>query len=159
MSHGEAEVFGSCSTGISRWSDTANVACADDDRPAYIKDAETAHVAAEYVRCILRKFPAMKSELRDLLWRIDAGEGVRIDSLDDADTLRGIRGLMGSLNLHRSKTVRSHLSCDGAPSSTKQLESQAVCHHTRSDFCVVTGHVLFENRAGQDPAKDWCGVQ
>lgn len=98
-----------------------------------MKDAETAHIAADYVRCILRKFPAMKSELRDLLWRIDAGEGVRIDSLDDPDTLRGIRGLMGSLNLQRSKTVRSHLLCDGAPSSTAELDTcPTACQVTQS---------------------------
>lgn len=112
-------------------------ASAEDDRPTYIKDAETAHVAAEYVRCILRKFPTMKSELRDLLWRIDAGEGVRIDSLDDPDTLRGIRGLLGSLNLQRSKTVRSHLCaalwCDGALSSTVELSELHTCLPRRTD--------------------------
>lgn len=140
--------YSGCDTNIS--------ATAEDDRPAYIKDAESAHIAAEYVRCILRKFPDMKSDLRDLLWRIDAGEGVKIDALKDPDTLRGIRGLMGSLNLRRSKTVRSFLLFGGAAPSSRQLDSEY------SEMWVEHVHIhvqgTYSLREGQDKILRRIGV-
>jgi hypothetical protein len=85
----------------------------------------------------------MKSELRDLLWRIDAGEGVKIDSLDDEDALRGLRGLLGSLNLHRSKTVRSFLLSAGALS---HLRPGPPANGTES--MQYAGQIHTEARAG-----------
>jgi hypothetical protein len=138
---------------------TECIESADDDRPSYIKDAESAHIAAEYVRCILRKFPSMKSELRDLLWRIDDGEGVRIDSLDDPDTLRGLRGLLGSLNLQRSKTVRSHLLCGGASSSTPPPSGAVqLLAHSGCDFSAVAMQGTYSLRDGQDKILRRIGV-
>lgn len=74
-----------------------------DSEADYKLDAQTAPVAAEYVRCILRKYPAMKAELRDLMWQIDDGKTPDIDKVDDQDLRRGLRGLFAALNLRRSK--------------------------------------------------------
>lgn len=77
----------------------------------YRLDAQTAPVAAEYVRCILRKFPGMKMELRDLMWQIDDGKCPEINKVDDPDLLRGLRGLFGALNLKRSRVHCAYSCC------------------------------------------------
>ena len=63
-------------------------------------------MAAEYVRCIVRKYPAMKGELRDLLWQIDNQEGVNIDALPDAKLKGALRGLFTHLHLRHTRQVR-----------------------------------------------------
>eukprot|EP00892_Ulva_mutabilis_P003197 jgi/Ulvmu1/12879/UM098_0067.1 len=78
-----------------------------DSEADYRLDSQSAPAAAEYVRCILRKFPTMKNELRDLVWQIDAGESPQLSNVDDPDLLRGLRGLFGALNLKRSKDTYS----------------------------------------------------
>lgn len=77
-----------------------------DDLPDFVKDAQSAPLAAEYVRAILRKYPTMKADLRDLLWKIDNQQGVRIDSLPDAKLKGALRGLFTYLNLRYTKQVR-----------------------------------------------------
>lgn len=77
----------------------------------YRLDAQTSPVAAEYVRCILRKFPKMKLELRDLMWQIDDGKCPKINQVDDPDLLRGLRGLFEALNLKRSQVHGAYIYC------------------------------------------------
>ena len=79
--------------------------CADG-APDFVVDAQNATVAAEYVRAIVRKYPSMKSELRDLLWKIDNEEGVNVDGLPDAKLKGALRGLFTYLNLRHTKQVR-----------------------------------------------------
>lgn len=84
-----------------------------DSDADYRRDAESAPVAAEYVRCILRKFPNMKTELRDLIWQIDAGKSPQLKNVENPDLLRGLRGLFGALNLKRAQVqCDSRLSID-----------------------------------------------
>ena len=78
-----------------------------DGRPDFVKDAQDAPIAAEYVRAILRAHPAMKGDLRELLWKIDAEEGVRIDGLPDAKLKSALRSLFTYLNLRHTKQVSS----------------------------------------------------
>jgi hypothetical protein len=76
-----------------------------EDKPDFVKDAQSAPVAAEYVRSIVRKYPTVKAELRDMLWRIDNEEGVNIQDLPDAKLKGCLRGLFSHLNLRHAKTV------------------------------------------------------
>lgn len=58
----------------------------------------------------------MKSDLRELIWQIDAGESPQLNHVEDPDLLRGLRGLFGALNLKRSKVrlpgFRSFFTCE-----------------------------------------------
>jgi hypothetical protein len=74
--------------------------------PDFVRDAQSAPIAAEYVRSIVRKYPTVKAELRDLLWRIDNEEGVSIDGLPNAKLKGCLRGLFSHLNLRYTKSVR-----------------------------------------------------
>lgn len=76
-----------------------------DSEADYRLDAQTAPIAAEYVRGILRKYPRMKCELRDLMWQIDDGKCPDINKVEDPDLSRGLRGLFGALNLKRTKVL------------------------------------------------------
>ena len=86
-----------------------------DGCPDFVKDAQNAPIAAEYVRAILRKYPSMKADFRDLLWQVDNEQGVRIDSLPDAKLKGALRGLFTYLNLRHTKQVPPAASHTGSP--------------------------------------------
>lgn len=74
--------------------------------PDFVSDAKSATAAGDYVRAILRKYPAMKAELRDLLWQIDSGQGVNVSALPDAKLKGALRGLFAHLRLRCTKQAR-----------------------------------------------------
>jgi len=74
--------------------------------PDFVADLQGVRVAAEYVRAMLRKWPALRQQLRELLWKVDSGEAVDIAGLPDAQLRSALRACFDYLNLHITSQVQ-----------------------------------------------------
>ncbi|WVZ70458.1 hypothetical protein U9M48_019127 [Paspalum notatum var. saurae] len=66
------------------------------------KDRAAAEEAQEIVRDIIREFPAVAGELRQLLQMIDSGEGIDISEISDKPLVKRLKKLFRSLRLKES---------------------------------------------------------
>lgn len=82
----------------------AGSSSSEGDVPDYVADIRNVPIAAEYVRCILRKWPALKGDLRELLWKIDQGEGVDVSGIAERQLRSALRALFTYLNLLQTST-------------------------------------------------------
>uniref|UniRef100_N1QS86 Uncharacterized protein n=1 Tax=Aegilops tauschii TaxID=37682 RepID=N1QS86_AEGTA len=71
--------------------------------------------AQEIVRGILSEFPAITSELRQLLQMIDSGEGIDISGISDKPLVKHLKKLFRSLKLKESANGAYLLSAKGVP--------------------------------------------
>lgn len=81
-------------------------ACAAEAVPYFVTDLQNVRLAAEYVRSILRKWPNLKQDLRDLFWKVDSGEAVNIAALPDPQLRGALHATFDYLNLHITREVR-----------------------------------------------------
>ncbi|TVU33890.1 hypothetical protein EJB05_15704, partial [Eragrostis curvula] len=75
---------------------------ADSSSGSDSEDSDRAEEAREIVRDILREFPAVASELRQLLQMIDSGEGIDISGISDKPLVKRLKKLFRSLRLKES---------------------------------------------------------
>jgi hypothetical protein len=113
-----------------------------DAVPSFVSDAQNAAIAADYVRAIVRKYPVMKAELKDLLWKVDNGEGVNVDGVADAKLKGALRGMLSYLNLRRTMAV-----CARARPCKAQLCPVVPCRVAQQCSCCATAQQARWNAA------------
>ncbi|XP_048559446.1 uncharacterized protein LOC125543390 [Triticum urartu] len=90
-------------------SDGSDLSGSGSDDSGWMEEAQ------EIVRGILSEFPAITSELRQLLQMIDSGEGIDISGISDKPLVKRLKKLFRSLKLKESANGAYLLSAKGVP--------------------------------------------
>lgn len=80
---------------------------ADAGRETVRSQLERERAAVQATRTLLARFPAIKKDLRQLLWSLDNGQAVGLGGVGEPELKEAIGGLMALLALKHTKVRAS----------------------------------------------------